>query len=251
MPSAVEAQRIEIVNHGARPRSLRLVLTGVFGIAEPGTIAGDVVYANLVVESEIWYDGGRPAAVSVHHKPWDCQSEKRFALLLHRGETMDSFCASQSNRPERKMSSFFALGKAFTAEPGVPAVIDAFVGMTETEGQAEPVFDEQLRSLIRKYADPAALPETLSRVIAFSSRYSSYMRPETGDPMFDAYTGHNLPGDRLPGNPGYLRVHVLSARHGRGRADPGAAVQLDRQRLPDGLRLSQLHVPRQGAGGLL
>ena len=211
MPSAVEAQRIEIVNHGARPRNLRLVLTGVFGIAEPGTIAGDVVYANLVVESEIWYDGGRPAAVSVHHKPWDCQSEKRFALLLHRGETMDSFCASQSdfigngtlqrpehgaclsNRLERKMSSFFALGKAFTAEPGVPAVIDAFVGMTETEGQAEPVFDEQLRSLIRKYADPAALPETLSRVIAFSSRYSSYMRPETGDPMFDAYTGHNLP----------------------------------------------------------
>ena len=211
MPNAVEAQRVEVTNLGTAPRDLKIVMTGVFGITGPMTIANDVVYANVVVQSEIFYEGGRAAAMTLHPKPKEEQGQKRFAALLCGGETMDAFCASQSDfvgsgtlaNPElvshlpsrfnRKMAPFFAMEKRFGVKPGERAVIDAFVGMMETEGDVNQPFDEALHQLLSTYRDPARLSETLAQVVDFWDKYPAYLTPETGDPRFTAYVSHNLP----------------------------------------------------------
>ena len=211
MPTAVEAQRVEIINHSDRERKLKIVMTGVFGIAVATGIANDVVYCNVVAESEVYYQEGRPAALTLHHKPAECAGEKRFAVLLVGGEGLDDFCTSQSDfigrgtlahpelagrlpsRYSRKMAPFFAMGKTVTIPAGETAVVDEFVGMMETDGDVEQPFDNALHALIEKYKDPAALTKTFQRVVDFWNRYPAYLQPHTGDSRFDAYVGHNLP----------------------------------------------------------
>lgn len=211
MPNAVEAQRVEIINHTDRARQLKIVMTGVFGIAHPTTIANDVVYANVVIESEVFYDGDRAAALTLHHKPKENEGEKRFAALLCNGETMDEFCVSQSDfigsgslahpelvahlpsRYNRKMAPFFAMGKTFQVGPNASAVVDEFVGMMETEGDAAAPFDGALHCLLENYADPAALTGTFQKVVNFWNRYPAYLVPDIGDDRFKAYVSHNLP----------------------------------------------------------
>ena len=150
MPAAVEAQRIEIENHSGKKRDLRIVLTGVFGFTDPGTVASDIVYANLVAESEMLYDDGKPAVLSLSSKPKIDIVKKRFALLFTEGETMDGFCTSQAdfigsgsldhpdlvahlpNQPSRKMTPFFAMEKSFTLEDGASRIIDSYAGMSQS-----------------------------------------------------------------------------------------------------------------------
>lgn len=211
MPNAVEAQRVEIENHSGRDRALKIVMTGVFGIAVPTGIANDVVYCNVVAESEVWYEDGRPAALTLHHKPKECIGEKRFAALLCGGEGLDEFCTSQPDfvgngtlaQPElvgrlpsqysRKMAPFFAMGKSFLVKSGKTAVVDELIGMMETDGDVAEPFDRALHTLLDKYRDPAALADTFQRVVEFWDRYPAYLQPQTGDARFDAYVGRNLP----------------------------------------------------------
>ena len=212
MPTAVEAQRVTVRNLTDRPRSLSIVMTGVFGITGPDTIANDVVYANIVVESEVFYDGARPVAMTLHHQPSEEHHFKRFATLLCGGGCFDTFCASQADfigggtleepelvaylpsRYQRKMTPFFAMGKAFSVAPGETAVIDEFVGMLEgDEAEVDPAFDEALCTLLHKYADPAALTATLDQVKDFWDRYTAYLRPEMKDERFNTYVRYDLP----------------------------------------------------------
>lgn len=211
MPSAVEAQRVEIENHSGRDRKLSIVMTGVFGVGAPLNIANDVVCVNVVHESAVCYDGDSPAALTVHFKPAGEQSAQRFAALLCRGEYLDSFCTSLSDfvgygtlehpeliarlpsRYSRKNASFFALEKTFNIANGAAAAVDEFAGMLEEEAQAADSLDSALHCLLEKYKDPAALTETFQSVTDFWDRYPAYLQPETGDSRFDAYVGHNLP----------------------------------------------------------
>ncbi|MGM9588449.1 MAG: GH36-type glycosyl hydrolase domain-containing protein [Candidatus Limivicinus sp.] len=211
MPNAVEAQRVRIINHTDRARNLKIVMTGVFGITGPMTIANDVVYANVVVESEVFYDGSKAAALTLHPKPKNEQGQKRFAALLCNGETLDEFCVSQPDfigsgtlakpelvthlpsRYQRKMAPFFAMGKAFAVPPGGETIVDEFVGMLETDGNADEPFDAALHCLLETYKDPKALTKTFEQVVAFWDRYPKYLVPETGDDRFTAYVSHNLP----------------------------------------------------------
>ena len=212
MPTAVEAQRVTIRNLTDRPRQLGIVMTGVFGISGPDTIANDVVYANIVVESEVFYDGQRPAAMTLHHQPSEEHHFKRFATLLHRGETFDTFCASQADfigggtleepelvahlpsRYQRKMAPFFAMGKALCVAPGETEVIDEFVGMLEgNEKEVDPAFDAALHALLTRYADPSALTDTLGQVVAFWDQYTAYLRPGLADERFNTYVRYDLP----------------------------------------------------------
>ena len=212
MPNAVEAQRVTIRNLTDRPRKLGIVMTGVFGITGPDTIANDVVYANVVVESEVFYREGRPAAMTLHHQPSGEHHFKRFATLLCGGETFDSFCASQADfigngtleapelvahlpsRYQRKMTPFFAMDKALSVAPGETAVIDEFVGMLEGDApEVDPAFDAALHTLLTRYADPAALAETIDKVGAFWDRYTAYLAPELSDRRFNTYVRYDLP----------------------------------------------------------
>ena len=211
MPTAVEAQRVEIVNHSDEPRDLKIVMTGMFGIAEPATIANDVVFANVVIESELLYKGDSPVAMTLHHKPKECQGEKRFAMLLCDGGFLDSFCVSLPdfigrgtldhpelvthlpNRYARKMAPFFAMGKSLSVEPGKRETVDSFVGMMEGEGDVTPAFDSAIATLVERYSDEAELGKTFQGVVDFWDRYPSFLQLDLGEADLDTYVGHNLP----------------------------------------------------------
>ncbi len=212
MPDAVEVQRVRVENRTERARALSIVLTGEFGIAGPETVANDVVYANLVQESEVEYAAdGSPVCLTMHHKPADQQGEKKFALLLSEGETMDAFSSSLPDfigtgtlaepeqvlalpsRPGRKMVPFFAMSKAFSLAPGAARNVDTFVGMMDRSGDVSEAFDAALHTLTETYRKPGALEAALGRVKQFWADYTASLTPETGNAAFDAYAGQNLP----------------------------------------------------------
>lgn len=212
MPNAVEVQRVEIENRTDRTRDLSIVFTGVFGITGPVTIANDDVYANIVCQSEVWYEKNQPIALTLHSKPVEDAKGKRFALLLADGEGLDSFCTSQAdfvgrgsldhpelvtclpNRYSRKNAPFFAMGKHLCLKAGEQKTIDEFVGMLECETDAAKPFDEALHTLLSLYRDPRHLTKVYNDLVAFWDRYPAYLVPDAKkDPMFSTYVSHNLP----------------------------------------------------------
>ena len=211
MPSAVEAQRIVIANESGMPRELRIVATGMFGISDPSTISGDIVYANVVVESELCSFEGKPVALSAHHKPKDCQVEKRFAMLLCDGEGMDEYTSSLSaflgkgtveqpenlarlnNAPLRRGAAFFAMARTLKLEAGEAKTVDTFAGMTLKDHDANTEFDLELWTLYRYYRDPQNLEKTFRKICADAEAYRSYLQLRTGDRDLDAYVSYNLP----------------------------------------------------------
>ena len=212
MPDAVECQHITIENLTDTDRTLKIVCTGEFGIAGAETVANDVVYANIVHQTEILYDeNGHPVCCTLHHKPAEQKGEKKFAVLLENGETMDSFGCSLSefigsgtlvdpelgdclpSRQQRKMAPFFAMDKTFTVPAHGKQTVDEFVGMMERREDVTEVFDESLHNLIETYRKPGAAEKALEKVIAFQNQYTAYLKPDTGKTAFDAYVGGNLP----------------------------------------------------------
>lgn len=211
LPDALEIQHIEIENHGSRPRQLKLVLTGEFGIAGPETVANDVVYANIVHQREIVYEGKDPLCVTLHHKPADQKGEKKFALLLADGAPMEDFCCNLSefvgsgslawpelgdclpSRQQRKMAPFFAMGKTLLVPPRGSRTVDSFAGMLDRREDVRQPFDEALHSLVLRYRVPGAAQAELDAVKAFQTRYAAYLQPDTANCDFNAYVGKNLP----------------------------------------------------------
>lgn len=209
MPSANEVQRIRIVNLTDKPRDLRIVVTGMFGITDPGTLAGDIVYANVVVESELYYKNGMPIAMTAHHQPRECDSEKRYAMLLHKGEGMDEYCSSLydfigsgsleqpemiarlSNAHSRRQAAFFAMAKSFRLED--EAIFDCFVGMDDSKPDVRAQFDKDLDTLYEKYRDDKQIDLTLKKMIGDNDAYYSYITTMTGNEKEDAYVSKNLP----------------------------------------------------------
>lgn len=209
MPSAIEAQRVIIRNLKDKPRNLRIVMTGMFGITDPATLAGDIIYANVVVESEMYYLDGKPIAITPHHKPKECDKEKRFAMLLVNGETMDEYTSSlpdfigcgSLDKPEmisrlnncfsRRQAAFFAMGKSFALNDEI--IVDELVGMSENDDDVRADFDHQLFKLYQAYRDPKKLDAVYHSSIRAFDKYSSYLQVKTDDEQYDAYINHNLP----------------------------------------------------------
>lgn len=211
LPNAVEVQQVHIKNTGDRARRLKIVMTGMFGIADATTVANDDVYANIVQESAVYYDGENCAAVSLNPKPEEERPKKRFAMLLCGGETMDDFstskeefvgngtlmhpdsCGNLTNRLSRKNAPFFAMGKMFDVEAGDTCEINEFVGMADEQIEDVPEADDALRNLYMFGKTQGAVSGALQDVKDFWNRYPQYLTPKTGDRRFDAYVGCNLP----------------------------------------------------------
>ena len=209
MPSANEVQLIEIRNLKDKPRNLRIIVTGMFGITDPATLAGDIVYANVVVESELYYKDGKPIAVSAHHQPAKCNGEKRYAMLLQDGETMEEYCSSYydfigsssldapemiarlSNAHSRRQAAFFAMAKSFVLNDKTDIV--TFVGMADNDGDIRPEFDIELNNLYNKYKDTAELKKTYEKMLKDNGNYYSYLTVYNDDVLSDTYLSKNLP----------------------------------------------------------
>lgn len=231
MPNATEVQRVTVENVSDRPRDLRIVMTGVFGINGPDTIAQDVVYANLVTESELLRDdNGVPIALTMHAKPPADELKKRFFMLIGPEAaasgadvagssetasaaeiTMDEYCtsvtdfigsgdlahpeyiASLPNTLNRKMASFFAAAKSFTADAGGKVIIDTFTGMCDREHDLTPDPYAAISCLFNKYKDQSEFTRVLEARQEEWDRYTDYFIPESGDTYWDAYVRYNLP----------------------------------------------------------
>ncbi|MDO4501188.1 MAG: amylo-alpha-1,6-glucosidase [Erysipelotrichaceae bacterium] len=209
MPSAMEAQRVIIKNLKDTPRNLRIVMTGMFGITDPGTLAGDIVYANVVVESELYSINGKPVAITPHHQPKECDKEKRFAAMFVNGETMEEYTSSlmdfvgnsSLDKPEmlarlnnafsRRQAAFFAMAKSFTLDK--ETIIDEFVGMSENEDDVREEFDNQLFNLYQTYTNPNNLTKVFETVINSYKDYTLYIEVKTDDKLYDSYINKNLP----------------------------------------------------------
>ncbi len=210
-PSAVEAQRIAIKNNTDKIRDLRIVVTGMFGITDPGTLTSDIIYANVVVESETFELNGRPVAIAAHHKPKDCNKEKRFAMILTNGEPMDEYTsdvnaflgsgsydrpaglARLSNSYSRRGACFFAMAKNMTVNPDETVNTDEFVGMSEDKEDVRQDFDTHLFNLYTRYCVPENLTETLETVRKNIRSYCSFLAVNTDDSDLDAYLSYNMP----------------------------------------------------------
>ena len=207
MPDAVEAQRVEIEDPEGRQRDLRIVFTGMFGISDPATVSGDIIFANVITESELYYRDGRPLAMSVHQQPKEFETQKRFAMLLEDGMTMDEYCTNINDligqgtleRPEliaalpdshsRRQAAFFAMARSFRLDR--KAVFDTFTGMSEVSG--DDTFERQLDALYEKYRDPDELATTYQKMIDDNRRYFSFIDLKNDDALNDAYISRNLP----------------------------------------------------------
>ncbi|MBQ1509060.1 MAG: hypothetical protein IIZ47_06515, partial [Erysipelotrichaceae bacterium] len=209
MPSAVEAQKILIENERDTKRDLRIVVTGMFGITDPGTLSGDIIYANVVVESEICCIDGKPVAVAAHHQPKECACEKRFAMLLVDGKPMEE-CGSSlpdflgrgtpekpdgvsslSNLHSRRQAAFFAMAGSFTLDKEI--CIGSFAGMSDGAEDVTEQFAEELTNLYERYRDPKELDKTLEKIIRDEEAYASAISVYTGDERLDTYLSKNLP----------------------------------------------------------
>ncbi|MBR6743855.1 MAG: hypothetical protein IKM00_01375 [Clostridia bacterium] len=87
MPEAVEAQHVTVENLADKPRKLKIVFTGMFGLATPESIMSDTVYASVTWESSVLCLNGKPAVVCPSPFPQYLKPLKRFAVVLANGET--------------------------------------------------------------------------------------------------------------------------------------------------------------------
>ena len=217
MPDAVEAQRVKIRNASGADRNLRIVMTGQFGITLPATLAEDIVFANIVTESEVMrLSDGRAAALTTNSKPADLKTKKRFFMMLTHDEeggagVMEEFCTSRTdfigtgslehpqniacldNIPGRKMASFFACASSFSIGAGKEVTIDSYTGMCDSEfGQTADAY-EAVAKLYSRFIDKAALQSVMDARDAEWQKYTEYLIPESADKDRDAYIRYNLP----------------------------------------------------------
>ncbi len=219
LPLAVEVQRIEVRNRGKEKRTVRLVTTGMFGPSKPGALQEDVLYSTIIMEGGLFRDdAGNVLAVSPSYQPIQDRDDRRFSsLVIHddagtrypREFSLDytEFTGSGTlerpqglaflgNRINRRGPGFFAFAGELTIKAGGTAVADSFTGLVSA--RANPSWDEaslerEVGELLARYRDPQQIPKALDRVTDYQSRFSSYLRIDSGDPAFSAYCCKNLP----------------------------------------------------------
>ena len=211
MPEAVESQHVVIEDTTGKDRKLKIVFTGMFGLATPESIMNDTVYASVTWESSVLKRDGKAVAVCPSPFPQYLKPLKRFAVVLANGETLDEYTANYMDfigngtlekpqnvahlacAPVTKIVPFFAVSKKITVPANGTAAADSFVGMTITRGGADDVLDDMLNRLIAKYKDPAEAVASLQKVKDFSAKYAGFLKVKSENNDFDAYVNNNLP----------------------------------------------------------
>ncbi len=211
MPDAVEAQRIEICNIGNTARKLKVVTTGMFALCSPESMTNDILYASITWEGAVAKKGGKPIAVCPIPNPMYLKKTRRFATMFCDGEAFDDYTENYINfigrgtleHPEhgayltsahtQKVVPFYALGKTITLAPKKAKKLNCYVGIVAGKGDITPVFDEKFAAFADKYCSDSAFDEAFAAMQSFYKTYSSYVKIDTGDTLFDSYVNNNLP----------------------------------------------------------
>ena len=212
MPDATEIQLVSVDNLGTEPRKLRIVMTGVFGLAGPDGLVNDIVYSNIVNESGVCRDGsGNVIAVSPCPHPKYASRYRRFAALFIDGQPMDEYSANYTefvgngniehpehaarptSAPNRKCPAFFAMAKNFELGAKESVTVREFVGYIAGDENVEVTLDSALKVLCDEFTAEGRLEAALEDVKKFYSDYSSYLSVNTGNRDLDSYVNNNLP----------------------------------------------------------
>lgn len=211
MPEAVEAQKITIENTGKKPRNLKVVATGNFGLCSPESMMNDLVYASITHEGCVLSKEGKVIAVAPSSFPKHLVWQKRFACIFHNGEPLDEFCTTYneffgkgtiehpefgghlSSTPAIKLVSFFAVAKNVTVGARSEESLYEFAGFTGDRTPELENFDRKLYRFTEKYSHPEQVEIAYRKVVDFIESYSSYISVKSDDRLFDSYVNNNLP----------------------------------------------------------
>jgi len=220
LPLAMEAQKIDIENTGAKDRSLRIVYTGMFGTSAPHALREDVIFTTVITQSEVFFDEN-DALLAIGFNPnpkWQKGNIRYNVLLVHEdGKVLmpSEYCARYgdlvgsgsledpehiahlANKPSRKGPGFFALATEFTVKAGGKVRADDLTCLSSDavndDFEVDVTMREELARVIERYSDFDAIEEDLASVIEFTKNYSGYMQIEHEDKNFEAYVNNNLP----------------------------------------------------------
>ncbi|MBQ9746879.1 MAG: hypothetical protein IJW21_08675, partial [Clostridia bacterium] len=185
MPDAVEAQRIEISNIGAKVRKLKVVTTGMFALCSPESMTNDILYASITWEGAVAKKNGKPVAVCPIPNPFYLKKTRRFATMFCDGEAFDDYTENYMNfigrgtleHPEhgayltsahtQKVVPFYALGKTITLAPKQQKKLDCYVGIVAGKGDITSVFDEKFGLFADKYSKDTAFDEAFNNMKEF------------------------------------------------------------------------------------
>lgn len=211
MAEAVEAQKVTVENLTDKDRTIKIVMTGMFGIMPPDALANDIIYVAIIHESESFSENGKVIALSPHMRPAYAKNKRRFSALFVNGEGMDEYCVSYTDfigngtleypanvakltsHPARKAAPFFAMGKALDVKAHSTVTVNEFVGFTSDDNDCRAKLDGNLKVLRDRFSTSESLDAALDDVKKFYSEYSSYLSVETGKRDLDAYINNNLP----------------------------------------------------------
>lgn len=219
LPLATEVQSIRLTNHGQSGRTLRLVVTGMFGAASPGGLQQDVMYTTVSMQGRVLRNADCTiAAVSPHYHPaWAYEDARFHAMVVHTGErtcyptefgtSYNEFVgqgtlehpeglALLSNRLARKGPGFFALAAPLDLPAGCMARADNFTGLVSEQpddGRGEQLLRPQVERLLARFASADEVDRARAANDDFFDRYRRHMQVRSDEAQFDAFVNRNLP----------------------------------------------------------
>lgn len=219
LPVATEVQRITIKNKTNQTRNLKVIVTGMLAAAFPGALMEDVVYSNVIMQSQVMNDEeDRIAAYIPSYYPQNANRDIRFTTLMayekgvkkHATELCTQYgefvgsgnlykpqgLLKLSNRLNTKGPGFFALVCQLEVEAGDTVYADHFVGLISTlEPMVVPekLVKEEIRNLHDRFKSETVVNESLAEQLESYKKYSAYLQVDTGNADFDNYINKNLP----------------------------------------------------------
>ncbi|MFP4661684.1 MAG: GH36-type glycosyl hydrolase domain-containing protein [Halanaerobiales bacterium] len=219
LPMATEVQQIKIKNTGKQDRDLKIIYTGMFGSAAPHALFEDVLYSNIIMQSEIWkIDDGSIVVISPDYYPEYTKEDIRFNIMLVHNGNKTSFpkniCTDYNqfvgngtlenpegllffaNRASRKGPGFFALSSDIALAAGEESIVNNFTGLVSSKEEAEldsEIFQVKINNLIEKFNDPEEVDNAITKTEGFYNRYSSFVNLKSLDKKLNSYVNNNLP----------------------------------------------------------
>jgi len=216
-PLATEAQHIEVKNTGGAARELRLVAVGMFGSAAAGALFEDVVYSNVITQTQLVRgEGGEILAMTPDYVQDRNNVDVRFFSMQTKcgGKVAypTEFCADYNdfvgtgslnapqgvgaltNRLNRKGPGFFALAGEATVAAGGACAFDTFTGLVSARLDVEKRDHiDEVMALLRSFEAEGSVAAALAEVAGFQKDFSSFLQVDSGDSAVDAYINKNMP----------------------------------------------------------
>ena len=219
MPLAVETQQIKIKNLTQKPRSLKIVYTGMFGSATPHALMEDVLYSNIIMQFKtITNEEGKLLVIAPDYYPEYTKEDHRFhSTVIHNKGKVEypiEFCTNYyefvgngslekpqgvfklTNKLSRKGPGFFAVGAKVNLDKEEVCILDNFTGLVSSKVNPDfddDTFKDEIKNFLDMYSQEGKVLEALNKQKEFYNAYKGYLQVNTQDKDFNIYVNNNLP----------------------------------------------------------